>query len=47
MDPAATSRDRGDTAQVSERGLGSDPIRVVAGAGEELARYLRPDAREG
>ncbi len=47
MNAAATSRDRGDTAQVSERSFGGDPVRVVAGAGQELACHLRPDVEKG
>ena len=47
MDAAAAGRDRRDTAQVSERGFGGDPVRVVAGAGQELAGHLGPDAGKG
>jgi DNA-binding CsgD family transcriptional regulator len=32
---------------VSERSFGGDPVRVVAGAGQELACHLRPDAEKG
>ena len=44
---AAAGRDRGDAAQVGERGFGGDPVGVVAGAGEELAGDFGPDTGEG
>jgi hypothetical protein len=43
VDAAAAGRDGGNSAQVGERCLRSDPLRVVAGAGEELAGDLWAD----
>jgi hypothetical protein len=37
VNAAAAGRDRRDAAQLGERGLGDDPMRVIAGAGQELA----------
>ena len=47
MDAAAAGRDRRDAAQVGERGLGGDPVGVVAGAGQELAGDLGADPGKG
>ena len=47
MNASATGRDWGDTVKVSERSFGSDPVRVVGGAGQELACHLRPGAEKG
>jgi hypothetical protein len=43
VDAAAAGRDRSDTAQMGELGLGGDPVGVVAGAGQELAGDLGTD----
>jgi hypothetical protein len=47
VDTAAAGRDRRDTAQMAELGLGGDPVGVVAGAGQELAGDLGADTGKG
>ena len=44
MGAAAAGRDRGDATQVRERGFGVKPLRVVAGAREQLPGNVDPDA---
>jgi hypothetical protein len=44
---AAAGGDRCGTTQVGEGGLGPDPVRVVAGAREELSGDFWSDARQG
>jgi len=47
VDAAAAGRGRRGTAQMGERGLGGNPVGVVAGAGEELAGDLGADTGKG